>query len=61
MKPHETKIVNCYIWPRKRPSETMFYWTPEHGFQANLDGYAIIPKEEYLRLQAEAKRVNRSR
>jgi hypothetical protein len=62
LPPLTSKVNNCCIIPKNNEAvvytdttyissdmEAMFYSTPI-GIFANLDGYAIIPKEEYDRL-----------
>lgn len=43
------EIRNCFIQPK--PGDT---WNDLFGAGVCLDGYAIIPREEYTRLKARA-------
>jgi hypothetical protein len=55
MKTHdgvETKVNNCIIIMKKNNNEPyMFYQRTNGEILANLDGYAIIPIEEYEKLK----------
>lgn len=51
------RVTNCFLWGRKSDPGPLFYERPDGAIIANLDGYAIIPKEEYERLKADAARA----
>ncbi len=58
MDPRETKLINCLIVPSTTVrwgslGVPLFEQTPEHGVQCRLDGYAIVPREDYEKLVAE--------
>lgn len=44
----QSRLTNCLIITRD--GETLFYFDEEDRILASLDGYAIIPIEEYERL-----------
>lgn len=55
MEPSETLVKNCYISRTARDlaeERAIFYSSDAHGVQCRLDGYAIIPMDEYARLKA---------
>ena len=47
--PKQSGLVNCFISPRKSDSGPLF-WELDGAVGFFLDGYAIIPIEEYYRL-----------
>lgn len=53
MTPEQTYVRNCLIHPRRdgAGAEAMFTLSAEHGVQCQLDGYAIVPRDEYERLK----------
>ncbi len=58
MDPRETQLLNSLIVPRQdtlRALTGLFEQTPEHGVQCRLDGYAIVPREQYEALVAQAE------
>lgn len=44
------KVVRCYGEPRKDQKGTMFFARSDGTIVANLEGYAIIPIEEWEKL-----------
>ena len=55
LKVAESKLCNCVLKPKIPLSETMFYSVPGVGIYCNLDGYAVVPAEEYTTLLARSK------
>ncbi len=47
LKDAKSQLCNCIIGSKVPLNEPMFYAVPDVGFICNLDGYAIIPVEEY--------------
>ncbi len=45
----ESYVKNCFLFPRQNESH-LFTVIPERGTFAHLDGYAIIPLEEYEKI-----------
>ncbi len=59
MDPRETQLLNCLIVPRhdtQRALTGLFEQSPEHGVQCRLDGYAIVPREDYEALVEKAQK-----
>jgi hypothetical protein len=55
MDPKETYLRNCVIAARQPATTPLFSADPKHGMQCCLDGYAVLPVEEYEALQAVAR------
>lgn len=51
----ESGLKNCIIINKKTEKNYLFTWT-DYGWIANLNGYAIIPKREYLKLKEDKKK-----
>jgi hypothetical protein len=49
----ESKLNNCLIVPRN--SGEILFEVGEHGVRCSLDGYAIIPMEQYEALKEAEK------
>jgi hypothetical protein len=47
-EPFKSVVKNCYVHPRG--GEILFYLDAEGRYLCNLDGYAIIPREEWERV-----------
>ncbi len=57
MDPRETRFEDCVIVRREGgPLRTapLFEWSPAHGMQCRLEGYAIVPREQYEALVEKA-------
>lgn len=57
LTPDETYVRRCSIHPRDA-DPVLFTESAEHGIQCTLDGYAIIPIEEYEQLKRAALAAN---
>lgn len=47
MDPNETYVRNCYLSMRPSDKGPLFASNDEHGIQCCLDGYVVIPIEQY--------------
>ena len=50
----DSYVKNCILHPRKDEADCMFKQLESGIYAARLDGYAIIPVEEYNRLKTVA-------
>lgn len=46
----DSVLTHCLIW--SRPDETIVHFTPDGDCGVNLDGYAILPVEDYYKQTA---------
>lgn len=54
--PEQTGLKNCLVKVRPSESGPLFWVSNDHGVQCNLNGYAIVPIEDFTKSEISGLR-----